>query len=79
MPPLRESATLKDGRVLHIAQATDADLEALAYAHSLPRDLEAPEASLRTYYRLKAWLYVTSRSAGIVVGRVDGTLAGFVF
>jgi ribosomal protein S18 acetylase RimI-like enzyme len=72
------SAQLQDGRSLHVAEATGADLEAIAQAHPLPRDLTAPEAPLRAYYRLKAWLYMTSRPSGIVVGRVDGVLAGFV-
>lgn len=73
------SCSLKDGRTLTVALATAADLDAIAQAHPLPRNLEAPEPPLRAYYRAKAWLYVTGRSSGILVGRVEGQLAGFVF
>jgi ribosomal protein S18 acetylase RimI-like enzyme len=79
MAPSPECATLKDGRLLSIAEATTVDIEAIVQVHSLPSDLHGPSAPLRAYYHLKTWLYVTSRCSGVLLGRVDEQLAGFAF
>lgn len=70
---------LRDGRTFDIALATREDAELIAREHPLPTMLAVPEAPLRVYYQGKAWLYVTARQAGVVLGKVDQELAGFVF
>jgi len=71
--------TLKDGRALEISLATRADIEAIAQAHPLPRTPAISGRHLVAYYAVKTWLYVTTEEAGVMVGRIEGELAGFVF
>jgi ribosomal protein S18 acetylase RimI-like enzyme len=75
----QRTARLADGRSLQVGLATVQDLETIAEAHPLPRLSPFPERPLRTYFTGKAWLYVTTERSGVMLGKVDGTLAGFVF
>ena len=70
---------LKDGRQMVIAEASEADVGLVAGEHPLPRGLDLPEKALRSYYALKSRVYVSCQQASIIVGTVDGDLAGFVF
>jgi ribosomal protein S18 acetylase RimI-like enzyme len=78
-PAPAELVALTDGRLMAIALATTADATAIAAAHPLPLAGTVPQAMYRRYYELKAQLYVRAPGGGIVCGRVEGKLAGFVF
>ena len=78
-PSIGRARTLKDGRHMAIRLATLSDVPEIAQQHMLPQDMVAPEKPYRTYFRGKAWLYITTPEIGVMTGWVDGALAGFLF
>lgn len=70
--------TLRDGRVLDITLATIQDAAGIAREHPVPRSGGLPRSALMHYYEQKVRLYVLTPRSGIVVGRVEGQIAGFV-
>lgn len=74
-----EHMTLPDGREMIIRPAERSDAQAIAAAHLLPRDGEAPERLYRNYYLAKSLLYVRAPMAGVTTAWVGDSLAGFMF
>ncbi len=72
-------ARLADGRVLDMRLAKARDADSIAAEHPLPRFETLPEQPLRAYYGLKAAAYARANGSGIVLGTIDGAVAGFVF
>lgn len=70
---------LRDGREMIIRPAECSDAQAIAAAHLLPRDGEAPERLYRNYYLAKCLLYIRAPMTGIATAWVGDDLAGFMF
>lgn len=62
---------------VNLAAAADAD--DIVANLPLPRQMDASPAVYRSYFRIKVDTYINTPGAGIVCGRVEGQLAGFIF
>ncbi len=77
--PATTEIPLRDGRTMQMTLVTSADAGEIVSGLPLPRQMDASPAVYRSYYRIKTETYMHAPGAGVICGRIDGQLAGFVF